>query len=124
LALAQVVYSVEWAADPCVGEAITNVLSDELRKRGIPFELGFSESKTGEAALSEEYKAENPEIYRCLVVEDTFGEKAQEALDSILQNRRKELKAEALRIAKLKGIVRTRDQAEAYADSLTDSFGW
>ncbi len=122
--MAQTIYNVEWAADPCVGEAITNILCDELKRRGIQFELGFAESTMGDIALAEEYKPDKPEIYRCVTVEAALGDKAQEALDSIFQNRTKELKAEAMRIAKMKGIFKTSDQVEEYSKALSDSFGW
>lgn len=122
--LAQTVYNVEWAADPCVGEAITNILCDELKRRGIRFELGFAESTMGDVALVPEYKPDRPEIYRCVTVEEEFGEQAQEVLNSIFLNRTQELKSEAVRIAKMKGIVLTDQQVKEYGKALAESFGW
>ncbi len=122
----KVVYSGEWASDPAVAAAVINLLTDELTKRGVTYKLTYVKGETVGLDLTPELKALKGEsdVYRCIVVEEAIVEKADEALDYVYQNRKEELKSQALEVARQSGYIKTDEESEEYSRDLSKSYGW
>lgn len=118
-----VLYSAEWTGDLAVGEAIVNILCEELKKRGLEYTIEYTEGFSDSADLMPGRLGPADKFQSVLVEEEVFA-KAAEVRDYVLQNRGRDLKEEALRIAKAKKYVAGEDEYEEYSQGLTETYGW
>lgn len=122
----KILYSAEWAGDPAVGAAVISLLTEELTKRGVPYKLTYMKGETTGLDFTPELKAIKSEsdVYRCIVVDEKILESASEALNYVFQNRGKELKEQALKVAGESGYVKTDRESEEYGRDLSETYGW
>lgn len=118
-----VLYSAEWTGDLALGEAIINILCDELRKRGIEHTVEYTEGFSDSADLIPE-RLGPADSFQCVLVEEETFDMASEAREYVMQSRGKDLKEEALRIAKTKKYVGGEEEYEDYSRGLTETYGW
>ncbi len=125
--LEKVLYSTEWASDLAVGSAILNLLADELSKRGVEFKLTYMKGETVGLDFNvkelKDLKGDS-DVYKCIVVKEEVLAKANETLDYVHQNRRKELRQQAVEFAKQSGYIKTDDEAAQYGKDLSEAYGW
>lgn len=118
-----ILYSAEWTGDKALGEAIINMLCEELKKRGIDFRLEYTEGFTDSTDIIPQ-RIGLPEKFQCILVEEGTLSQATEALDHILRERGREVKEEALRVAKVKGYITNEEEFDEYREGLSDTYGW
>jgi len=123
--LDETLYSVEWSGDQAVGEAIANVLTDELRKRSIRFRVEYTRGTVPALEFnSEEEVTDEEESYRSVLVPKDSLNDANNAFNFVLRERRAELKMNALEIARARRLVGSEEDLEEYEKHLADAFGW
>ncbi len=123
----KILYSTEWASDPVVAGAILNLLTDELTNRGVEYKLTYTKGETAGLDFNVkgvEIEKGESDVYKCVVVNEKILEKANAILDFVHQKRTKELKEQALEIAKRDGYIRTDEEIEEYSRDLNQAYGW
>ncbi|MCS6769042.1 MAG: hypothetical protein NZ570_01210 [Candidatus Caldarchaeum sp.] len=119
--MAVVLYSTTWTGDLALGEAIVELLKQELSKRKVVFrvvERRWDDLQFGRLLSAEEGAGLMVEVE----VEEKDRQVGEECLEAVYSDGRK-LKEKALHVARTK-YIKDDHELEEYRRGLEETYGW